>query len=218
MANKLNQVVSEEVVTAIYGEVTNGVLNTNCKVENGVLHTKCIQKEDLDLSIRTIFNGGYQEVEEDKFTDDKTLLFANISVIDIDTTFTNGNPFVYYDKEYDEYRLDFGGDEAPKIIDLEEDMTLCKVIELTKEKLIEYQLEYIDGFFEMLESEKDEYDEDEWFEGVRIKVRGCGNEFYYINELLGDLPQVLEDKIQDYLLKFNINNIEFKNGFIYVNQ
>lgn len=180
---------------------------------------KFIKKEDLNLTIGTIFNGNYVEVEEDKFTETKSLLLADIgasTIESIDTSFTNGNPLIYNDDNL--YLLEFGGDEAPKSINLKENMTLNEVIELTKKELIKYQLEYIDSFFEMVEGQKDEYDEDEWNEGISIKIDDCGNEYYCINQLMDDkLPQVLEEKIQDNLNKLNIDNISFIRGYIYIN-
>ena len=175
-----------------------------------------ITKEDLKLTVASIFNSDYQELEEDNFTDDKTLLLANISGIDINASFTNGDPYIHYDATYDEYCLWFGGDEAPKMIDLNENITLLEVIKLAEEKLLEYQLNFIDNFFEILEDEKEDFG-DEWYEGVRIKIHSNGNYFYYYCELTSDLPQVLSDKIQNYMTKLEINNFEIIGKFIYIN-
>lgn len=173
-----------------------------------------MKQEVLNLTIEEVFNGNY--VEEDNFSEIKSLVLNNIKDVFIDTSFTNGNPLIYNDDDL--YVLDFGGDEAPDSIDLEENMTLNEVIELTKKELIKYQLEYIDSFFERIEGEKDEYDEDEWNEGISIKAYNNVYEYYYISQLIDDkLPQVLEEKIQEYLKKLNINNISFDGRYININ-
>lgn len=176
-----------------------------------------IKKENLNLTIKEVFNGNYAGVEEDEFTETKSLCLSDIEDVDIDTTFTNGSPFIHYiyNEDEDLYVLDFGGDEAPKCIDLDENMSLNEVIELTKKELIKYQLEYIDSFFELVEGQKNEYDEDEWNEGISIMISDCGNEYFYINELMDDkLPQILENKIQENLEKLNIDNISFEDGYL----
>ena len=178
-----------------------------------------IKKEDLNLTIKTILNSNFAEVEEDKFMETNSLCLNYIEDVDMDTSFTNGTPFIYNDDNL--YVLDFGGDETPKSIDLEENMTLNEVIELTKKELIKYQLEYINSFFEGIKWEKNAYgyDEDEWKEGVDIEINNCSNESFYINELLGDnLPQVLEEKIQEYLEKLNIDDISFDGRYIEINK
>lgn len=212
MAKVLNQVASEERVTAI-----------NEKLEKSVLCQKFIQEDDLDLSLRTIFNGDYQEVEDDGIWGDKVLFFheMSISVIDIYTyTFiTNCDPHIFYTKSDDEYRLVFGSDiEAPKSIIFEGYRTLCEVIEIAKDELIYYQSSLISKLFDFIEFHKDLYSKEKWDNGVKIEVGKYDDKYCFIDDLICFIPQKLVNKVEKYLTKLNIKNIEFNNGFVYINQ
>ena len=153
MNTKMKSVVSEEVVTAINGEVTNGVFNRNF-----------IQKEDLDLDLCEIFiDREFEEIREfEKIKFDGDLRFLqfcelNPDVFDVSvyTTSVDVEPYIalgdlIWDKGSMEYKkgvlLSYAADFEPESRELNQDMTLKEVIDIVKKTLRGIQIDKITDF------------------------------------------------------------------------
>ena len=221
MTTEMKTVAGEEVVTAIHREVTNGVLNRNC-----------IQKEDLDLDLYTIFY--HREFEEFKFlTDCKTIglnkLNPDVFNLRLYTTGNNCEPYialgdVIWDGDNNEYVkgfiLSFNSNDSyfePSYKILAPDMTLGEVIEIVKKTLRGKQIDKISVFScevkQAIKEDKYEIEVDGWFADIIdafIKDELDMSVWDYFDEVvigenhLTDI-ELVRDKMWNTFFKFNIN-------------
>ncbi len=229
MKKELKSVVSEEVVTAINREVTNGVLNTNCKVENGVLNRNCIKKEDLDLDLCEIFfDRKFEEIEFDG--DLRFLHFCELNPdvfnVSVYTTGVSVSPHIAFgdliwDRDFKECRkgflLSYVADFEPKSRELDPDMTLKEVIDIVKKTLRGIQLDKIQDFSDKIKDaiKEDEYeievDEDMYViidafnkDMLDMSVWDYFDEVVKGENYLTDI-ELVEDIKGNTFFKFNIN-------------
>lgn len=220
----MKSVVSEEVVTAINGEVTNGVFNRNF-----------IQKEDLDLDLCEIFiDREFEEIREfEKIKFDGDLRFLqfcelNPDVFDVSvyTTGVDVEPYIalgdlIWDKSSMEYKkgflLSYATDFEPESRELNQDMTLKEVIDIVKKTLRGIQIDKITDFSHKI---KEAIKEDKYEIEVNCGMYDIIDAFnknmldmsvwdYFDEVVLGENYltdiELVEDIMGNTFFKFNIN-------------
>lgn len=176
-----------------------------------------LTEKELNLDLYTIFFDN--EIPALSLEDDVLDLCESGFIFD--NTGCNGTPFISCSYTIDKYfeivdldfSLYFSGDNCPADVDLDIYMTLGEVIELVKEKYLEFQKKEIDFIFEGLdEIDGDEYEfQDD--EGNYIELITE----YNSDKLSEELTKYFDEKMKEY----NVSEIDwdyncFGNKTVYI--
>lgn len=173
-----------------------------------------------------VFKEGIVNIPDFSFeTDDNNVITLDLfgsGIIYFDNVGCNGTPFIKSEYEFEDgevvdinYSLYFNGDNCPESVFFDKHTTLREIIELVKEKYLEYQKKEIDEIFEILDENYDEDDEFEFQDHYGYYIEFIDK--YNSGELSEELTKYFDEKIEQY----NVSEIDwdyncFGNKTVYI--